>query len=357
MTEQSRQQAGGRAPAAGGKAYLGSFTSDGGRGITTATVDADTGALRAVHHTGDGVPDPSYLVLGGGLLHSVCERDDGAAAALSLADPARPGLLGEPVTVHGAAPTHLARTNGLLCTANYGSGSVSVLRLRADGAPAGPPRVHRHTGGGPVSGRQDEPHAHAVVVDPSGRWLLSVDLGTDSVWVSAIEAGGLRPHREFPVRPGSGPRHLTFRPDGSRAYLVNELEPTLTVCRWDADAGELAPLGETALVAPGTTGEAFPSEMVFSADGRTAWAAVRGADSIAVLALDPPGDTAQYVTSVPCGGHWPRDLALHPSGRWLYAANERSGDVTWFELGPETRVPRRSGALQAPAVSCVVFGP
>lgn len=341
----------------GGLAYLGSFTSDGGRGVTTAAVDPDTGALRTVHHTGDQVPDPSYLVVGPGVLHTVSERDDGAAAAFSLAEPGRPALLGEPVPVEASAPTHLTRAGDLLCTANYGSGSVSALALRADGAPAGPPRVHRHSGSGPVAGRQEAPHAHAVTVDPSGRWLLAVDLGTDSVWVSEIGAGDLRPHCEIPLRAGSGPRHLRFSPDGTRAYLVNELAPTLTVCRWDAGAGDLQPLGETPLVPSGTTGEAFPSEVVVSADGRTAWAAVRGADSIAVLSLDQAGDSAELVTTVPCGGHWPRDLALHPSGRRLYAANERSGDVSWFDVDARTGVPRHGGKLDVPAASCVVFGP
>lgn len=340
-----------------GRAYLGSFTSDGGRGVTTARVDPESGALRPVHHTGDVVPDPSYLLPGRGLLYSVCEQEAGAAAALSLADPDRPAPLGDPVAVDGSAPTHLTRAGDLLCTANYGSGSVSVLGLRADGAPSGPARVHRHTGGGPVTGRQEGPHAHQVIADPSGSRLLAVDLGTDSVWVSALGGDDVRPHRQSPLRPGSGPRHLAFGPDGTRAYVVNELRPTLTVCRWDAGAGTLEPLGEVDLVEPGTSGDAFPSEVVVRADGRIAWAAVRGADCIAVLALDPAGGSAERVSTVPCGGHWPRDLALHPSGRWLYAANERSGDVTWFEVDPERGTPRRAGSLDVPAASCVVFGP
>lgn len=355
MTESRPRKPGGTLTG-GGLAYIGSFTSNGGRGITTAAVDPDTGALDVLHDTRE-APDPSYLVTAPGVLYSVCEQDDGAVAAFSLAEPGRPALLGEPAPVAGSAPTHLTRAGDLLCTANYGSGSVSVLRLRADGAPAGPPAVHRHTGSGPVAGRQEQPHAHAVVVDPSGRWLLSVDLGTDSVWVSEVGDTGLRPHRESALRAGSGPRHLVFGPDSTRAYLVDELEPTLTVCRWDAGSGDLRPLGETRLVPEGTGGEAYPSEVVLRADGRMAWVAVRGTDAIAVLSVDPAGDSVELLTTVPCGGHWPRDLSLHPSGRWLYAANERSGDVTWFEVDADTGVPRHRGTMAAPAASCVVFGP
>ncbi|MGO4429546.1 lactonase family protein, partial [Streptomyces sp. MCAF7] len=99
----------------------------------------------------------------------------------------------------------------------------------------------------------------------------------------------------------------------------------------------------------------FPSEIVVSADGRFAWVANRGHDSVATLALDASGDTMTLVTTTPCGGHWPRDLTLAPSGRHLYAANERSGDVTWFRIDPSSGVPTLTGSLAAPAASCVIF--
>jgi 6-phosphogluconolactonase (cycloisomerase 2 family) len=339
------------------RAYIGSFTADGGRGVTTAALDTATGGLRALHHTDAAVPNPSYLLVAGDMLYTVCETESGAAAALSLADPDAPAPLGEPVAVDGESPTHLATADGRLFTANYGSGSVSAVPLRADGTLGGRAAVHRHRGDGPVRERQQGPHAHAVVPDPSGRWLLSVDLGTDGVWVYRLgeeitEPGAVH---EVRLRPGSGPRHLRFHPDGTHAYLVNELDPTLTVCRWDADRGVLEPLREVRIVPGNQTGPAFPSEFVIRSDGRFAWAATRGADSITVLALDATGESAEVVGSVSCGGHWPRDLALHPGERWLYAANERSGDVTWFALDETTGMPRRAGSLTAPAASCVVF--
>jgi 6-phosphogluconolactonase (cycloisomerase 2 family) len=109
-------------------------------------------------------------------------------------------------------------------------------------------------------------------------------------------------------------------------------------------------------VLPGAPdGDAFPSGIVVSADGRYVWTATRGADIISVLAVDADGDRLTLVDTVPCGGTWPRDLALDPAGRHLYAANEHSGDVSWFTLDPETGVPHRGGAIPAPAASCVVF--
>ncbi|MFC7304521.1 lactonase family protein [Streptomyces monticola] len=350
------------------RAYIGSFTSAGGHGIRTAEVDPRTGALTPLGAT-DVLADPSYLALApsGETLYAVSETDEGAVAAFSVrggSGGGAPELLAPPVPVGGAGPTHLALAAGRVLTANYGSGSVSWLPLGPAGALAPGGGVLRHEGSGPDTARQDGPHAHQVLADPSGRWVLSVDLGTDSVRVCAPAADGLRLHREVALRPGSGPRHLAFHPRGDLAYVMNELSPTLTVCRWDAAEGRLEPLGETPVLSGTPAGDAYPSEAVVAPDGRFVWTATRGEDVISVLAADTGAATAsetdgtrlRLVATVPCGGHWPRDLALHPSGRFLYAANERSGDVTWFTLDPDTGMPRRGGSIEAPAASCVVFG-
>ncbi|SCK57350.1 lactonase family protein [Streptomyces sp. WMMB 322] len=352
------------------RAYIGSFTSAGGRGITTAALDPESGALTELHHTETLVPDPSYLTVvegpggpgsAGGHLYAVSERETGGAAAFSLADRDRPELLGEPTPVGGAGPTHLTVAAGHLITANYGSGSISALPVRADGTLGSRASVHQHTGHGPETQRQEGPHAHAVVPDPSGRWLLSVDLGTDSVWIydlrDACPEGEPLPYAEAHMRPGSGPRHLVFHPDGAHAYIVNELASSVTVCAWDAGRGALEATGETATVPDSAAPERnFPSELAVSPDGRFAWAANRGHDSISVFAVAAAGDSLQLTGTVPCGGHWPRDLALHPSGRHLYAANERSGDVTWFAVDQVTGTPHREGTVSVPAAGCVVFG-
>ncbi|MER5712195.1 lactonase family protein [Streptomyces sp. NPDC002122] len=338
------------------RAYIGSFTSAGGRGVLAADVDPETGAL-TVTGASDAVADPSFLALAGPVLHAVSETEPGAVAAFDVTGPV-PLPLGAPVPVEGAGPTHLALAAGHLVTANYTSGSVTVLPLAADGTPRPATTVLRHEGSGDVPDRQSGPHAHQVLPDPSGRWIVSVDLGTDSVRICALDpaTGALTLHGETALRPGTGPRHLAFHPAGTHAYVLNELEPTLTVCRWDAAAGVLEPLGETPVVPEGTPGPSYPSAIVAAPDGRFLWAAVRGDDTLAVLALDPDGAKAALVATVPCGGAWPRDLTLDPSGRRLYAANERSGDVTWFDLDPATGVPVRAGAIEAPAASCVVFG-
>ncbi|GAA3291900.1 lactonase family protein [Streptomyces cinereospinus] len=337
----------------GGRAFIGSFTAAGGPGVVTAAVDPADGALTVLSSL-DGVPDPSYLALapGGGTLYAVSETSAGAVAAYRVT---RGGLerAGRPVPVDGDGPTHLSVFAGHVLTANYGSGSVTALPLGPDGTlAAAPSGVLRHTGSGPHGPRQRGPHAHQVQPDPSGRWIVSVDLGTDSVRVCTLKEGGLVLHRETALRPGSGPRHLAFHPGGRYAYVVNELTPTVTVCRWDASDGILKPLTETPVLPGSPAGDAYPSGIAASPDGRFLWTATRGEDVLSVFAVE--GDGLRLTGTVPCGGHWPRAITV--SGGFLYVANERSGDVTWFAVDADTGLPRRTGSVDVTAASCAVFG-
>ncbi|MFE7843319.1 lactonase family protein [Streptomyces sp. NPDC057474] len=336
------------------RAYIGSFTSAGGLGVLVAAVDEASGALTLLGGADD-VPDPSYLALSpvGDTLYAVSERPEGAVAAYRVTGD-KPELTGPPVAV-GDGPTHLSLHAGHVLTADYGSGSVTAVPLRPDGTLAAPASgTLRHTGSGPDPRRQQEPHAHQVLPDPSGRWFLGVDLGADSVRVCALEDGVPVVRHETALRPGSGPRHLAFHPggpDGSWVYVLNELAPTVTVCRWNASDGLLEALGETPVLQGAPEGDAYPSGVVVSPDGRFVWTATRGTDVLSVLAVE--GDGLRLVTTVPCGGHWPRALT-YAAGQ-LYVANERSGDVTWFTVDPDTGVPARGGSIEAPAASCVVL--
>lgn len=345
----------------GHRAYIGSFTSGGGRGITTAAVDPVTGALTPLAVT-ETAENPSCLTLDRhtGVLYAVSEAEDGGVAAFRTGGE---GLTpqGPLAPVGASGPTHLSLAGRRLLTANYTSGSVSSLPLDADGIPSGPPMVLAHQGSGPDPERQEGPHAHHVVPDPSGRWVLSLDLGADSVRVHALDPadGRPHPHEDTVLRAGSGPRHLAFHPDGETVYVLHELEPMLTVCRWDARDGRLEAVTEVPVLseaAPAGT-RPYPSVVAVSPDGRFAWAAVRGVDTIAVFSLDDGPAEPRLSASVGCGGVWPRDLVVDPSGRRLYVANEWSGDVTWFDLDPLTGEPRAAGSVEVPAAACVVFGP
>ncbi|NJQ06005.1 lactonase family protein [Streptomyces lonarensis] len=340
------------------RAYIGSFTSQGGRGITVAAVDPADGALTVLSGLRP-LDNSSYLALSrdGGTLYAAGETDAGALAALDLADPDNPRLLAPPTPAGGAGSTHLAVSARRAYLANYTSGSVSSIALAADGTPHGEAVVTPHRGSGPVTERQAGPHAHGVALSPDGAWLLCADLGTDSVLVYALDPadGTQRPHGSLRLPAGDGPRHLVFHPDGTTVHVVSELDPQVTTCRWDADRGELEVTARTAL--PGSPAGAdpdYPSGLGVTGDGRWLYVAVRGADEVAVLSLDG-GDGPRVRASVACGGHWPRDLTVSEDGRRLYVANERSGDVTWFAVDPETGVPAPAGRLELPAPACVLL--
>ncbi|CAM5659736.1 putative 6-phosphogluconolactonase [Streptomyces afghaniensis 772] len=335
------------------RAYIGSFTAAGGPGIVTAAVDADSGALTALSSV-DAVPDPAYLALSpdADFLYAVSETAEGVVAAYRV-DGEKPEPAGPPVPVDGNGPTHLSLFAGHVLTANYGSGSVTAIPVRPDGTLArSAVHVLQHTGAGPHTPRQHGPHAHQVQPDPSGRWAVSVDLGTDSVRVCTLTDGTLALHRETALRPGSGPRHLAFHPDGSHAYVVSELSPSVTVCRWDAAEGVLTPLTENPVLPGAPARDAYPSGIVTSPDGRFVWTATRGEDVLSVLAVE--GEELRLIATVPCGGRWPRALTVCDG--FLYVANERSGDVTWFATDPRTGIPRRAGSIRVTAASCVVLG-
>ena len=337
-----------------GRAYIGSFTAAGGPGVVAASVAVGSGALTVLGGAGD-VPDPAYLALspGGDTLYAVSETAEGAVAAYRVSGD-KPELVGPPVPVGGSGPTHLSLFAGHVLAANYGSGSVTAVPVRPDGTLAGvPSSVLRHSGSGPHTPRQQGPHAHQVQPDPSGRWAVSVDLGTDSVRVCTLTDGTLDVHREIALRPGSGPRHLAFHPHRPYAYVVNELTPTVTVCHWDADDGTLKPLAEVSVLAGAPAGDAYPSGIVASPDGRHVWTATRGEDVLSTFAVE--GEELRLIGTVTCAGHWPR--ALTEAGGFLYVANERSGDVSWFALDPGTGLPRYEGSIEVPAASCVVIGP
>ncbi|MFJ4623689.1 lactonase family protein [Streptomyces sp. NPDC088812] len=338
-----------------GRAFIGSFTAAGGPGIVVAAVDPDSGALTVLSRA-NGIPDPSYLALSptGGTLYAVSETAEGAVVAYGVTGDV-PERAGAPVPVDGNGPTHLSVFDGHVLTANYGSGSVTAVPVRADGTLArAASGVLRHSGSGPHTKRQQGPHAHQVQPDPTGRWAVSVDLGTDSVRVCDLRDGSPLLHREVALRPGSGPRHLVFHPGGSYAYVVNELTPSVTACRWDAPDGSLKPLVEVPVLPDAPAGDAYPSGIAVSPDGRFVWTATRGEDVLSVFAVEGEGEALRLVGTVPCGGHWPRALAV--SAGFLYVANERSGDVTWFALDPSTGLPRRAGSIEVAAASCVVLG-
>lgn len=301
-----------------------------------------------------GVADPSYLAVhpDGRTLYAVAERQDGAVTAVRLADRR---VLGTRST-GGAGPCHLSvhPTGRWLLSADYGSGSVSVHPIDASGALGERTDRVTHTSPPPGPGQQG-PHAHQFVTGPDGRHVLAVDLGTDTVYTYRLDQvrGTLTEVAQAHTRPGAGPRHLAFHPGGRYAYLANEVDDTVAVCAYDPRSGRLD------IGAPQSTGSDgtanYPAQLVVTANGRFAFLANRGHNSLARYAVESAGARLRLLGTVPVGGDFPRQIALSPDGRLLFAANQRSGTVTVFHVDAGTgRLSRAGEPFASPVAVCAL---
>jgi 6-phosphogluconolactonase (cycloisomerase 2 family) len=331
------------------RVYLGSYTSEGGKGIGVGSIDEATGRL-TIAHWDAGVTDPSWLDLApdGHTLYAVSETGPtGRITALHLDSAGNPGVLGSRKTGAGPAHVRVHPAGKYAFTANYDGGTVGVYPIRAGGSLGAATDTVRHT---PAPA-----HPHQTVVDPSGQWILSVDLGVDAVYVYRLDAtaGKLTQHAKVRLRKAAGPRHLAFHPGGKYAYVADETDSTVTVCAWKA--GTLTP-GQVVSTRPKpATTVNNPGEIAVSPDGRFVYVTNRGDNTIAVFAVAKSGAALKLVASPACGGREPRHLAIDPAGRWLYVANQHTNQVAWFALDGSTGLPRKAGTVSAPAVSQVLI--
>ena len=177
--------------------------------------------------------------------------------------------------------------------ANYWGGTVEVLPIQADGRLGPPSTVVRHQGRGPSPGRQAEPHPHSINLDAANRFAFVADLGLDQVVAYAYDGGKglLAPHDDGHVSrlaPGAGPRHLAFHPDGRQAYVINELDSTITRLAYDAGAGTLKAVQTVSTLPAGFKGKNSTAEVVVHPDGKLLFGSNRGHDSIAIFTIDGP---------------------------------------------------------------------
>lgn len=263
----------------------------------------------------------------------------------------------------GRNPVHLAVAPGnrFLVVANYGSGGLAVLPILADGALG--PVVDQLTLPGEVGPhRVEQPHArpHFCPFSPDGEWLLVPDKGLDRIFSFRLEAasGHLLPAPAPAVasRECAGPRHIVCHPQLAVAYVVNELDSTVTCYQVAADSGRLIPRQILPTLPPSFTGNSRAAEIAIDAAGRFVYTSNRGHDSIAVFEASPVSGLLAYVGCLSSGGRTPRFFALTPDGRRLYAANEDSDSIVEFVIDPHTGMPQASGrVIDTPSPVCIVF--
>jgi 6-phosphogluconolactonase len=336
--------------------FLGTYTTqqDGGTGLGLATYDEATGRITGTG-TLTGVPDPSYLCLhpSGKTLYAVNEREQGGVTAVALS-PTGPEVLGARGT-GGAGPCHLSvhPSGRWLLSANYLSGSVAVHPIQASGGLGELSDLVTHSSPPPGPG-QDGPHAHQIVTSPDGGHVLAVDLGTDAVYSYRLDAkkGKLTQVSYATLRPGAGPRHLTFHPSGRFAYLANEVDNTVVVCAYDPASGRLTP------GAPQSTGTgegtSYPAQLLVTAEGTFAFLANRGHNSLTRYAVEEGGARLRLLDTVPVGGDFPRHLAFSPSEQLLFAANQKSSSVSVFHVEQGGQLRSAGKPFAAPVAVCAL---
>jgi 6-phosphogluconolactonase len=355
--------------------YVGTYTSARSTGIYLFRLQQENaGASERVTLQPRGVaaetPNPSFLALDPPRrrLFAVNELDTfqgkptGAVSAFSI-DAANGALtlLNQQPSM-GTSPCHLTLTRDgrHLFVANYGSGSVSVFPVAANGRLSAASDVVQHSGHGAHPERQQGPHAHCVTFDPANRLLWVCDLGLDQVLAYRFDArrGRLTPHHPpfTSLAPGAGPRHMVFRPDGRFAYVANELNSTIAVFRYDAVAGVLHGVEVVSTLPERFAGANSVAEIDVHPTGKWVYVSNRGHNSVALFNVDADKGTLTYVAAQDTAGSKPRHFGIDPSARHLAVANQDSDTILVARIDANTGRLTPSGPLApAPTPVCVRF--
>ncbi|WP_431289089.1 lactonase family protein [Roseateles chitinivorans] len=332
-----------------------------GEGISVYRWDEATASLELVQVRRDLV-NPSYLALarGGTRLYAVHGDLDYASSFAVDALTGRIEFLNQQST-HGKNPVHLALDprEEVLIVSNYKTSSLAVMPVTADGTLMpirhlltldGPPGPHR--------AEQLAPHPHHSGFDPSGRFVVVPDKGGDRVYVLRLEEGSLH-FAQTPFvssREASGPRHHVFDPGGHRAYVVNELNCTVTSYAFDPSTGELS-AEQVASTLPDTfAGDARASAIAIGPRGDVLYVSNRGHDSLSVFRIESDTGRLSLIQSVSAEGVKPRFFTIAPNGRTAFVLNEDSDSIVPFAVNPERGTLSRTGsAITCGSPVCMVF--
>jgi 6-phosphogluconolactonase len=193
--------------------------------------------------------------------------------------------------------------------------------------------------------RQEGPHAHWAALDPGRQFLMACDLGIDRVVAARFDSatGCLETNLvlNFDIAAGSGPRHLAFHPSNRFAYVLNELNSTITVFGYDSGNGRLTFVQTVPTVPPGAAKNNSGAEIAIDPSGRFVYASNRGHDSLVSYEVNPRNGRLNFIGYMKTGGRTPRHFAIDPSGGWLLAANQDGNSISIF------RINKRTGDLDA----------
>jgi 6-phosphogluconolactonase len=262
------------------------------------------------------------------------------------------------------------KTGKYVMMANFGSGSVSVIRAREDGSLGELTSFIQDVGSSVDPRIQLEPHPHSIVVSPDNRYAIVSDLGLDKVLIFRFDAetGKLSPPDPpfATVYPGGGPRHFIFDPSGKFGYQLSEMSGIVDVFAWDSPKGALTEVQRVQTVPHDFFGgnhsaeiEVHPNgKFLYESNRRTKSEEERAPDTIGVYSVDPKTGMLTPVEQSLTGGVMPRFFAIDPTGTYLMAANQISNNVVLYKIdAPSGRLSKTGTEIKVDTPVCLKFVP
>lgn len=333
--------------------YLGTYTRRESKGIYSIALDTEKGTLTDLTLCAE-EKSPTYLARSKKeAVYSVTEVDGNGGAAAYTPD----FTLLNTATEEGAPLCYVAvdETRQLLYGANYHKGEVNVYKILEDGSIEATDSIYHDE---PVGSHenQDKPHVHYTDLTPDQR-LTVCDLGTDRVYTYDIsEDGKLTEVSVYVAEDGTGPRHLVFHPTNQYAYLVGELDSSLTVLRYNEADGSFEKIQKVPTIPADFTDFNSGAAVRISNDGRFVYSSNRGHNSIAVFEVTDEGAGLTFVQSISTEGDFPRDFHLDPTNDYLVCANQNSDNLTLYKRDEATgKLTVLEKDIYAPECVCVLF--
>lgn len=329
-------------------AYIGTYTNKGSKGIYVCKFNLSTGELKPFSTIQSN--NPAFLALDRKrkFLYAANEigqfegKPSGAVSAFAINQ--KTGELTflnqQATNSPGPCSVIVDKTGKCVLTANYSGGSISVFPTKADGSLGVISDLVQHRGSSVNPNRQKEPHAHTIIIDDSNRFAFCADLGMDKVMIYKLDAkkGKLTPNTQAfaPVKPGAGPRHFKIHPNNKFAYVINEIDSTMTAFAYDKAQGTLSEIQSISTLTADFTGTSYCADLHIHPSGKFIYGSNRGHDSIVVFALDPATGKLTLVQHQSTQGKWPRNFAVDPTGQFLLVANQNTDNIVTFRIDQKT---------------------
>ena len=257
----------------------------------------------------------------------------------------------------GATHLEVNRAGTTIVVSHYSGGSTAALPINDDGSVGEPIGFVKHEGKSVNERRQEKPHAHGSAISHDGKYVCIADLGTD-----LIDVYELSPKAELSLtaihksKPGAGPRHLMFHPNGEWLYSINELDQTMTALTFDKENGLLFEIETVTTLPADYKGENSTAELSIHPNGRFIYGSNRGHDSTAAYAINQENGKLTLIEIEPTQGGHPRFIGLDPTGKFLIAANRDSDNLVSFHVNQGNGELTPTGhQAKAPKPICVVF--